>query len=37
MKGIKRIWLMGGGELAASFLYAGLVNTINLSIVSMLL
>lgn len=36
-KGIKRVWLMGGGKLAASFMDAGLVNEIQLSIVPILL
>jgi dihydrofolate reductase len=36
-KGIKRAWLMGGGKLAASFLEAGLVNIIMLSIVPVFL
>ena len=36
-QGLKRIWLMGGGKLAASFLDAGLVDEIILAIVPIFL
>ena len=36
-KQLKRIWLMGGGKLAASFLNAGLINEVNLAIAPIML
>ena len=36
-QGMKRIWLMGGGKLAASFLDAGLLDEVDLSIVPVIL
>ena len=36
-KGIKRVWLMGGGKLAASFLESDLIDEVNLSIIPIIL